>query len=276
MPNCKYCGLPAKWYTNRHKECALAHDQAKVAVAQTAQFAVMNHRDLKEVNRELTSHTQSGYLAPKDVEQSILKGLVSAVEHFLNDNYLSKEEEASLQTYMNGLPISEAFLQASGLIEQVVKASLIRSFSEGEVPEPKFELGGDLPFLFQKSEKLVWVFHNVTYLEQRTRTEYQGGSQGVSIRLTKRVYYRTGSFKGERVEVKELKNMGQGTVALTTKHFYFGNEETSFKIPYRKIVALKTYSDGIRIQKEGVRSKPQIFKGLDGWFASNAISHLNS
>jgi hypothetical protein len=119
------------------------------------------------------------------------------------------------------------------------------------------------------------LFQDVEYLERRTRTEYRGGSQGVSIRVMKGVYYRTGAFKGRRVEIEETKSMGSGLVALTTKHLYFGSSLNSFKIPYSKIVSLQTYSDGIQVQKDGVRSKPQIFRGLDGWFASNIISQLN-
>ena len=53
-----------------------------------------------------------------------------------------------------------------------------------------------LPFNLMKSEDLVWVFKDVDYFVEKTRTHYKGGSQGVSVRVMKGVYYRTGGFKG--------------------------------------------------------------------------------
>jgi hypothetical protein len=49
---------------------------------------------------------------------------------------------------------------------------------------------------------------------------------------------------------------------------------TSFKIPFAKIVAIQSFSDGIQVQKDGIRSRPQVFKGVDEWFVSNVISLL--
>jgi hypothetical protein len=63
-------------------------------------------------------------------------------------------------------------------------------------------------------------------------------------------------------------------VAVTTKHLYFGSAMTSFKIPFAKIVAIQSFSDGIQVQKDGIRSRPQVFKGVDAWFVSNVISLL--
>lgn len=76
------------------------------------------------------------------------------------------------------------------------------------------------------------------------------------------------------MQVSELQHQATGVVALTSKHLYFGSSMTSFKIPLAKIVSLETFSDGIQIQKDGVRSRPQVFKGVDPWFVSNVIANL--
>lgn len=36
-------------------------------------------------------------------------------------------------------------------------------------------------------------------------TIYQGKTQGVSVRIAKGLYYRTGSFKGNPVKIEEMK-----------------------------------------------------------------------
>ena len=154
-------------------------------------------------------------------------------------------------------------------------SSILRDLTEGKIPEQRIKIDGQLPFLFQKSESLIWVFTNVEFYEQRTRTEYRGGSQGVSVRVAKGVYYRTSSFKGRPVQISEMKYIGTGILALTTKHIYFGSPEKKIKIPINKLVSIEPYEDGIGLQKDGVTAKPQIFKNIDGWFAHNAISNLS-
>jgi hypothetical protein len=54
---------------------------------------------------------------------------------------------------------------------------------------------GNLPFVFQKDEKLIWVFQNVEFYEEHTRTEYQGGSIGGSVRIARGFYLRTSAFR---------------------------------------------------------------------------------
>lgn len=275
MGKCKFCGESAGFLKSSHKACKQKNESAKKEVVKRTITAITTSAEVSELLTELQRIKREGHLSEADLSQNLAKALSESVEEFLADHHLSLEEETTLDAFTEALPIQDDHLNALGLSERIVKASILRDLSEGKVPDPKVTVSGNLPFLFQKSEKLLWIFQNVEYLERRTRTEYQGGSQGVSIRITKGVYYRTGAFKGRKVEVEELKSMGIGIVALTTKHLYFGNSSTSFKIPYRKVISLNSYSDGLGIQKDGVRSKPQIFKGVDAWFASNIISNLN-
>ena len=274
MAKCVYCGEGAGWFRSRHKECAAAHTLAVDDIATAVRNGLVNGLDAKAVRPEVEDHAAKGRVAADALSTAIGSGIAHAVQTFLEDHSLSADEERAVERYLAELPIEDGTVQSSGLAETIVKASLLRSLQEGTVPEPRISLKSDLPFLFQKSEKLLFAFTNVEYLEQRTRTEYQGRSQGVSIRIAKGVYYRTGSFKGNPVQVTELQSQGRGIVAVTTKHLYFGSAMTSFKIPFAKVVSIQSFSDGIQIQKDGVRSRPQVFKGVDAWFVSNVISLL--
>jgi hypothetical protein len=274
MGKCTYCGQGAGWFRSQHKECAAAHKTGIDAIATLVRNALVAGETPQQIKPEMDQHAADGRVAAPALSTAIGSGIAHALQTFLEDHSLSAEEEKRVEQYLEGLPIDPDEVQRSGLAGTIVKASLLRSISEGTIPEPRITLEGDLPFLFQKSEKLLFVFPNVEYLEQRTRTEYQGRSQGVSIRIAKGVYYRTGSFKGHPVQVSELQSQGRGIVAVTTKHLYFGSSMTSFKIPFTKIVSLQTFSDGIQIQKDGIRSRPQVFKGVDAWFVSNVIAQL--
>lgn len=270
-----YCGQPAGWFSRKHEACHKQHVEATSTISMLTRQSLVQQLEGNNLLTEIEQQTQSGFLSMTQQEKAIANGIAGALDHFLSDHVLTEEEEATIERHLRFLPVTGETLTTLGISEQIAKASILRSLGNGEIPAPVLSVSGNLPFLFQKSEKLIWLFPDVEYLERRTRAEYRGGSQGVSIRIMRGVYYRTGAFKGQRVEVEETKNIGTGLVALTTKHLYFGSSLTSFKIPYNKIISLQTYSDGIQVQKDGVRSKPQIFKGLDGWFAANIISQMN-
>ncbi|MGA1583929.1 MAG: hypothetical protein ACO4CH_11815 [Saprospiraceae bacterium] len=273
MAKCVFCGEPAGWFRDRHKECVEQFETSVNGIRYLTTHAITAHQPPDAAlasNRKMESE---GRLDPNDTEGAIVEGIDRALDYFLSDELLSKEEEASIDKYLAVLPVSVESLDKAGITQQIVKASVIRGVMNDEVVDPPRSVSANLPFLFQRSERLIWAFQGVDYHEMTTRREFRGGSQGISVRITKGVYYRTSAFKGQPVEIDELRHIANGPLALTTKHIYFGSERKSFKIPYTKLVALNTYSDAIRVQKDGVRSKPQIFRGLDGWFASNIISN---
>ena len=169
---------------------------------------------------------------------------------------------------------SQEVLNRNGSYVKVGLAAVLRDIMEGSYEQHRIRVDGSLPFLFQKSEKIVWAFNDVPFYEQRTRTEYVGGSSGVSVRLAKGVYYRTSAFKGHKVQVQEMKAIGTGVLALTTKHIYYSCDSKTFKIPLNKIISLEPFEDGVSLQKDGVTAKPQVFTNLDGWFIYNAITNL--
>ena len=50
-------------------------------------------------------------------------------------------------------------------------------------------------------------------------------------------------------------------------------EEVEFRFLLVSVkILINWFLRGIQIQKDGVRSKPQILRGLDGWYASNIIT----
>ena len=273
MGQCIYCNESAGWFRKRHKACELLHKEATSDIATWTFQTATEGGSLRELAAKILARGQEGRVNDHARSTAIASGLAHLMNHYLEDHALSVDEEANVERLVSELPVDRTVLEELGLIEQVVKASLVRSLQEGTVPEPKMKWKADLPFLFQKSEKLLWVYPKVEYLERGTRTEYRGRSQGVSIRIVKGVYYRTGAFRGNPVEVETLKSFGTGVLAITTKHLYFGSEQKSLKVPYGKLVSINTYSDAVQVQKDGVTSKPQIFKGIDGWFVANIVSN---
>ena len=140
------------------------------------------------------------------------------------------------------------------------KTNLPKILRSGNLPPMiDFSIDGGLPFRFQKSERLLWVFSSVEYLEQKTRREIVGRSAGASVRVAQGVYFRLGRSKGRPVEYDEVVSRGLGLFAVTTKHVYFHGDRRSLRIPFGKIVSVERLSDGVGITRDRANAHPEFF-----------------
>lgn len=188
---------------------------------------------------------------------------------------ISKEEENRIIEFKEYFNLSQKELNNKGNYEKVIQGIILRDIMEGYIPDDKFRLTeGEIPFVLGRNEKMIWLFQNVGYYEETIKRTYVGHSSGVGIKVAKGLYYRTGSFKGNYVDTDSLKYFGNVFLGFSNKHIFFYSMDKSFKIPYSKIVAIIPFEDGLRIQKEGVRAKPQTFSNISGWFSYNLIINL--
>lgn len=206
----------------------------------------------------------------KDV---VISSWEEAVDTFLSDKLLDDEEEKILIEYANHFNLSQRELDRNGAFSRLVKSGVLKDLCQGKIPK-RVEVEGSLPFNFQKSEQLIWVFKYVKYYEDKKRREYVGGHQGASIRIAKGIYYRFGSFKGYPVERVERTYIGTGILAVTNRHLYFKCPEKAFRIRLDKIVMIEPYSDGVVIQRDAQTALPQAFVTGDGWFTYNLLINL--
>jgi hypothetical protein len=158
----------------------------------------------------------------------------------------------------------------------MLQSEVLLDILNGKKPNPKITIGGDFPFMLNKNENIVWLFRNITLHQQKVQREYVGRSRGISVRVMKGVYYRTGGFKGHPIETTIMQKIGTGSVCFTDKHIYFHSPEKSLKIPYSKILSVDSYSNGIGLQKDGANDKPIFLEGLNSWFAYNVIANFKN
>ncbi|MFJ1411741.1 hypothetical protein [Capnocytophaga canimorsus] len=200
----------------------------------------------------------------------------NAVDSFLEDDLLSEKEEQRINEFIKYFNLSQSDLDSKGTYQRVVMASVLRSVSNGIIPENKFKVSDSIiPFNLNKNEKMIWIFQGVDYFEDTIRRKYQGGSSGFSVKVTNGLYYRTGAFKGNTIETKELKYIGKGFLGVTDKHLYFYSLNKSFRVSYSKIVTIFPSESRLCIHKDGVTAKPQVFSNVDSWFIFNLITQLN-
>ena len=207
-------------------------------------------------------------------DRLLIGAFAAAVDRALEDDMLTVAEEHSLAAFRAHFGMSDATSNRSGAATRVVKASILRQVLDGEVPD-RSDLGrGDVPFNLMKSEDLVWLVEDVKYLQTKTRREFRGSSQGLSIKVAKGVYYRPSTFKGRSVSYEETVHADTGLLGATTKHLYFQGERERFRVRYDRIVSFEPYSDGIGIMRDNQRAKPESFITGDGWFIYNLVTNL--
>ncbi|MCY4106160.1 MAG: hypothetical protein OXG02_05590 [Chloroflexi bacterium] len=272
MGDCKFCGKPAGFLRNEHKECKRRHERGKAEFIQQI-AAAPDRGDLAPLPDRLREIAATCQIERTMLPALMIAGFEEAVERFLDDHLLTVQEEEKLSELMKVLPVSQEELNRNGAVTRLTQCATLRDIQEGIVPQ-RIQFDGMLPFNLQKSESLVWVFQNVAYLEQRTRTEFVGGSQGMSFRVAKGVYYRKGGFKGRRVERTETAHADTGWLGVTTKHVYFAGAAKRFRIRFDKIVTFEPYDDGIGLMRDAQTAKPQTFVTGDGWFTYNLIANL--
>jgi len=236
--------------------------------------AIKDAENFDDLEKTIVGIEQSSFVPTTDRKTLLIKGWENAIEQFLEDGVLDTTEEKRLVEFKDRFALSQNELDRNGSLTKIVKAAVLRDVINGVVPQ-RMSVDGNLPINLQKGEQVVWAFSSSKYLEDKIRRQFVGGSQGVSIRVMKGVYYRVGAFKGQSIEHTERVHIDTGWVVVTNKNIYFAGTKKSVRMPYAKIVSFEPFSDGIGVMRDTATAKPQIFVTGDGWFTYNLITNLS-
>ena len=117
------------------------------------------------------------------------------------------------------------------------------------------------PLLPKAGERLYFSLPGIVLREPRAVS--RGVYGGPSIHIAKGVTIRTGAFQAQSHE--ELKDIDQGTLALTSKRLVFAGSTRSVDTPLPKLISVDAYSDAVAIRREG-KEKTEFYLGLDHGF----------
>lgn len=274
LGNCMYCGKPAGFLRSKHAECEEQHQRGCDQITSEAIGAIKGTGPFSALEQRIAELKQSSFVFPEQIKQLFVRAWESAVEGFLEDGILDPAEESRLAEFKDHFGLSQSDLDGNGALTKIAKAAVLRDVLDGKIPQ-RMAVYGTFPINFHKGEKVIWAFSESKYLEDKTRRHYVGGSQGVSIRIMKGVYYRVGAFKGHPVESTERVHVDTGWVVVTDKNIYFAGPRKSLRLPYGKIVSFEPFSDGVGVMRDATTAKPQIFVTGDGWFTYNLVTNLS-
>jgi hypothetical protein len=239
-----------------------------------AKEAVQKRSSQVEIRARLAEIAKDSFIETTRIDEAMVRGWEGSVDHFLEDGQLDAVEETHLTEVASRWSMAQSDLDTRGAYSRLVKGAVLRDMLNGVVPD-RVQVQGQLPFNFQKGERLIWVFQGVKYFEDKKRRQYVGSSHSVSFRIAKGVYYRVGAFRGHPVETTETVPMGVGLLAVTTKHLYFAGAK-SVRVPHSKIVVIQPYQDGIGIQRDAQSAGQQLFVTGDGWFTYNMLMNISN
>lgn len=200
--------------------------------------------------------------------------LNQAAENYMKDGLLTDDEEKRIDeyTFMLGLSTNNLPSKYQGSeISRLGQIKMLKQLQRGIIPQTNIAA----PILLGKDEAVLWSYDGVTMWQEKIKKEFVGGHSGFTFRIVKGVNYRTGSFKGHPVEHSYMDNAGTGTLYITNKHIIFHSSERSAKIPYKKIIGLNPYQDGMGVQQDGANAKKLVFQGFDCSFVMNVMSFIS-
>ena len=276
MGNCKFCGEPAGFLRRSHKACKVSNAEGRKSVTALVQEFVSKprHENITLLEKEIASIAHNNHISADKLKASVLEGWETAVENAFADDILDEHEEERLAAIQESFGLTQDELNQNESFTRVVKGAILRDVLNGNVPE-RLTIQGEMPFNLQKSESIIWLFQDVDYFTQKVQAVRVSETSGFSMRITKRLYYRTGSFQGQTIESTETVYVDNGTLGITDKHVYFSSPSTSFRIRLDKILSFMPYEDGIGLHKDANHAQPQTFITGDGWFTYNLIANAS-
>jgi hypothetical protein len=256
----------------RHPECQEKRDLALRKIPEFFAKALVSDLEAARFKNLIDEIGQSHLVTEPEKRQLILAGFRSAITAALSDHILTATESERIHQLaaVFGVDLTEL----GDLAMTLAKATLLRVLDEGYLEQVIAARGSPPHMHFQSGEGSLWTFGNVAYYTSKSKTEYVGGSQAISVRLAKGVYYRIGATKGEAIRTDYLSKVADGSVTISNKAIYFLSNITTVKLPLAKVMAVQLFSDAIQISREGINSRPFMFAMDAPSFAANLIARV--
>ena len=126
-------------------------------------------------------------------------------------------------------------------IPAIMPAGAIDQINRGILPTMKTD-----NIILSKGEECHFA-ERAILVKEKVSKRYEGRSNGVSIRLSKHVTYRTGQNKGKPVE-EITQEKTKGLVYVTNKRIIFMADKNAFDKKYSSLTGCAPFSNAIKLQ----------------------------
>jgi hypothetical protein len=273
MADCLICGKPLGFWHSCHAACESALASAKSDIETIFVGFTVNLNDNTapspvSLQESVSRRAQQFGFTEDAVSQVVLAGLTAAAKTAFSERDVSDRELEKIATIVAAFNIRPNTIAGSAAFAILTQVMTLRDLRRGLLPT-RHRSGAGSSIVLKVGDQIIWSFGNSTRLEMKTAAHYEGGSQGVSIRIVKGISYRVGAFKGRRVETNSLANCGAGSLVVTNKRVQFLSPAGNKSIDISAIEVVDRYSDGIGITPK--HGKAQFFIGVEPLFAADLI-----
>lgn len=172
------------------------------------------------------------------------------------DRRFSPEEEAELRRVATNLGVE--FTASDAAQALIRRYRLLWEIDQGQLPEL------DVTIHLQRGERCHWQAAGRLH-EFRTVTTAVGYSGPTArIRLARGLSWRIGHLAVNRVTQDVLKEIGFGTLYLTSKRLIFDGARKTTTLALRRILSFTVYQDGLQIEKDSGKDQYIKFDEFDG------------
>lgn len=239
MGICKYCGQSAGIFRKSHSKCEKEHlkkeeERRREREVFLRAFQNSMYDSIIAGIDKAEAHERIQEAESKYGIESTYKALINSFDGAVNellDGGLSDEGKASLDRFVGFYmeryeklksshgwdAVSGINIQDSSQYQNFIKGAILSDIMNGRPVDSRFQVNNS-PIILNKDETTLWLFNNVEQYGYTTKTEYRGGSQGVSIRIAKGVNYRVGSMKGRPIMTESLTLRNSGSFIITMKN----------------------------------------------------------
>lgn len=247
----------------------------KSAFKQALLQAVDDGKLTKEEIDELDSKKSELGLTEEDVRGMRADAFAAAFAVAKADKQITEDEERELKEIQEYLGLGDDEIQTTK--KELAHLRLLNEIQKGNLPTITLT-----NLVTTKGEIGYWAEPAILAEEKVIRRNYQGGSQGVSLRIMKGVSYRVGASRGHIVNQTGLVPVSTGDIIITNKRIIFRGDGKSFAVKLDKLLDMQIFSNGLQFS-ENNKSKPRLVKfkeqgnyDIVGAILSYAVNHYGN
>lgn len=214
--------------------------------------SVIQGFNANETSNQIEQRIASLALTPDDVRRAGPPTFSQLIETIAQNGRFSPQQESTLLIVANRLGIPSDVVTRS--FQRLSLCRLSYDIERGGLPS--VQVSG---LMLHKGESACWSEPAAILDERVVDRQYVGGYAGVSFRVTRGVYFRTGGVRGHIETRKGIVPTSTGRFVLTNQRLIFLGDAMSIDVPWSKILNVDFYQDGIRISQTG-RSKPTLIR----------------
>lgn len=109
--------------------------------------------------------------------------------------------------------------------------------------------------LVLKPKEIAVASSPATLCRYKTRTQFVGGSHGLSIPLGHGFRYRVSSFRGHPIQTDVLAQLDVGTLVITNQRLVFLGTKRDVSTSIAKQLQVEPFSNGIGVSREGKEAR---------------------